>query len=397
MSRQNLQYSLILVAAITLVIVVEVLTPKPIDWTATYSQHDKNPYGSFTVFERLPDLFPGNTVASITTTLYERRQADSLTPGNYIFVNQSFNPGTEDLNVLLDLVHEGSQAFIAAEYFAGKLEDTLQLSTENQWEIADSIGVNLVAPELQTDSLYNFRHVYGGYVFTQADTTLTPYQVLGVNQQQNPNFVRVPFGKGNFYLSTLPLAYTNYNMLYRHNADYAAKTLSYLPVQPTFWNEHYSEYQAESQSPFRFIISQAPLRWALYIAVAAVLLFMAFEAKRRQRIIPVVQPLTNTTLEFTQTVGRLYYQYKDHKNIAEKKITYFLDYIRAHFHLRTSTIDEAFYSQLAEKSGVASGEIIALFQLIAHIHSRGAISEEELLKLNAGIESFQAQAGTGKT
>jgi hypothetical protein len=190
----------------------------------------------------------------------------------------------------------------------------------------------------------------------------------------------------------MPLAYTNYNMLYRQNAQYISKTLSYLPVQHTYWHEYYKDFKAEPQTPLRYIISQPALKWALYLSLGALVLFIAFEAKRKQRIIPVIKPLTNTTLEFTETVGRLYFQYKDHKNIADKKITYFLDYLRTHFYVKTIEIDDSLYSKLADKTGIDKIEITKLFELITMISNKRNVSEEDLLTLNSQIEQFQRKS-----
>jgi hypothetical protein len=190
----------------------------------------------------------------------------------------------------------------------------------------------------------------------------------------------------------MPLAYTNYNMLYQQNAQYISKTLSYLPLQHTYWHEYYKDFKTEPQTPLRYIISQPALKWALYLSLGALVLFIAFEAKRKQRIIPVIKPLTNTTLEFTETVGRLYFQYKDHKNIADKKITYFLDYLRTHFYVKTIEIDDSLYSKLADKTGIDKIEITKLFELITMISNKRNVSEEDLLTLNSQIEQFQRKS-----
>ena len=54
---------------------------------------------------------------------------------------------------------------------------------------------------------------------------------------------------------------------------------------------------------------------------------MIFNAKRRQRVVPIINPLPNTTLDFTKTIGNLYYQEGNHQNIVDKKIIYFLEKI----------------------------------------------------------------------
>lgn len=392
MLKGNTKYILILVTAVLVVILVEWLTPKPINWTPTFAREDANPYGSYILYDLLPDLFPGKQIFNLSRTLYEMEADEELRNGNYIFIKSNFDIGQEEVNILLSLADQGNSVFVASNNFPSELKDTLQFETENIFFATDSIGLNLTHPTLKAASFYTFRRVDVLYGFKPAKGKKANYQVLGVNSKNASNFIRIPFGKGWFYLNSMPLAYTNYNMLYKKNQEYISRSLSYLPVQNTYWDEYYKPLRRESQSPLRYILSQPALRWALYLSVGALLLFMVFEAKRKQRIIPVVQPLTNTTLEFTETVGRLYFQYKDHKNIADKKITYFMDYLRTHLYVRITEIDENLYARLAEKTGIPQEEIISLFTFIRQIQNKKQISETELLTLNSRIENFQQQS-----
>ena len=118
------------------------------------------------------------------------------------------------------------------------------------------------------------------------------------------------------------------------------------------------------------------------------LFFMIFEAKRKQRIIPIIKPLTNTTLEFVSTIGNLYYQRGDHKNIADKKIQFFFDYIHSNYFMSTAQRDETFSSVLARKSGVKEQTVKSLLEMIHEILSRNTISQDELKSLNKLLEHF---------
>ena len=115
---------------------------------------------------------------------------------------------------------------------------------------------------------------------------------------------------------------------------------------------------------------------------------MIFEMKRRQRIIPVIQPLANTSLEFVSTIGNLYYQNKEHKNIAEKKILFFLEQIRTRYYLSTSKVDSAFIETLSKKSGRSVEEVSNLFGTIDKIRGSASITAEQLIELNRQIERF---------
>ena len=57
----------------------------------------------------------------------------------------------------------------------------------------------------------------------------------------NVNFLRIKYGEGNFFLNTVPLAFTNYHLLNSDNNEYVYKALSHLPVQQTFWDDYYKD------------------------------------------------------------------------------------------------------------------------------------------------------------
>ena len=93
-----------------------------------------------------------------------------------------------------------------------------------------------------------------------------------------------------------------------------------------------SGFDADQQSIFRYIFTQPALTWAYYLVLIGLLFYALFAGKRTQRVIPVVEPPRNTSLEFAQTVGRLYFQQGDHDNLARKKIQYFLAGLRERYH-----------------------------------------------------------------
>ena len=91
-------------------------------------------------------------------------------------------------------------------------------------------------------------------------------------------------GKGEIILVSTPLLFTNYGMLDGGNGAYLLRLLSHMGDLPVLRTEGYMKETVQVQkSPFRYFLSQPPLRWALYLTMIAILLFMIFTAKRRQR------------------------------------------------------------------------------------------------------------------
>ena len=119
---------------------------------------------------------------------------------------------------------------------------------------------------------------------------------------------------------------------------------------------------------------------------------MFVRARRRQRIIPVIEPLRNTTVEFVRTVGRLYFRHGNHANLAHKKITYLLDYIRTHLRLPTGTRDAAFRHRVADRAGVPLADVETLFDAVERIAARDRLTADELARFNAHVEDFYEHA-----
>ena len=124
--------------------------------------------------------------------------------------------------------------------------------------------------------------------------------------------VTFPMGKGSITWVCTPLIFTNFGILDANNHEYIFRLLTETGGLPVIRTEAYvPAVQMAEQTPLRFIISQRPLRWALYLSLLVVLLSMIFGFRRRQRVIPVVEKPQNHLLEFVQLIGTLYYQRRD--------------------------------------------------------------------------------------
>ncbi len=115
--------------------------------------------------------------------------------------------------------------------------------------------------------------------------------------------------------------------------------------------------------------------WAFWLAIITLLLYVIINIKRKQRVINEVKSPANTTVNFTETVGRLYLQKKNNKNIAEKMITYFYEHIRNSYFLNVTTVNNEFINSLSGKSGVPIEITQKLFTAIDSINSGKNINE----------------------
>ncbi len=379
--KQEHRYATYLVGALLLLVLVEYLTPKPIDWAFTLEKRDKSPYGTYVLGAVLEDVFPGQTIVHSQSSLYDLETGELTEADNVLIVATDFSPDSLDAAALLQQVDQGGVALIAASFFGGYFADTLRLE----------VDIRLL-PTLSGQSDTLPRQTYDQTYFTSYDSARTT--VLAYDADDHPVLLRTRLGEGALILSSVPYQFTNYHLLKENGAEATARTLSYLPVQGVHWTEYYQTGRREATTPLRYVLSQPALRWALYLTLAGVLLFMVLEAKRKQRAIPVVQPPANTTLEFVGTVSNLFLRTRDHKNIADKQIHYLLDEFRTRYRLDTSTLDEAFAERLAHKSGKPKDEVQALVLVIRRVQMQDTLSADALVDLRRKIEGFGERKAT---
>lgn len=216
-----------------------------------------------------------------------------------------------------------------------------------------------------------------------------------------PVAVSVPYGKGEVIFVSSPLLFTNYGMLEGNTSVYIFRLMSYLADLPVYRTEAYVKTDAmlvAEQSPFREFIKRPPLRWALYLALLGVVLFMIFTARRRQRVIPIMSKPANRSLEFIQLIGTLYYQRKDHVDLVRKKFKLFAEELRKTAGVDISDVntDDREYLLLAEKTGMNSDRLKKVIRQIRLVlHSEGNISVEEMRSLIDAMDTIVRHAKNG--
>jgi hypothetical protein len=379
---------------LALYIVAEINRPKPVNWQVSLSKAEKSPYGAYIIYQQLKDIFPKATVTAYRQPVYN--QINNFKDSNtaYLLLEPSIDMSRDDLNELLNYAVIGNYVFIAAGNFSQPLMDTLKFKLDRRFEMMskDSTSINFTSPAMRADSNYGFMSLTIDGYFSKIDTLQS--FALGQNQHRDINFIKIPYGDGAFFIHAAPICFSNYFMLTGQNANYTAKALSYLPkqIKYIYWDEFYKLGPEGSDSPLRFILNNTWLRWAFRIGLLTMVLFVFFEMKRVQRVIPVIAPPRNSSLDFVQTVGSVYFNQHDNKNIALKKISYFMEHVRSVFYLGTQHYNDVFIQALSKKSGVQEQETRQLVQLINEIQAAPQITDEALVRLNNQIDSFYEKA-----
>jgi hypothetical protein len=105
-------------------------------------------------------------------------------------------------------------------------------------------------------------------------------------------------------------------------------------------------------------------------------------------MIPVYAKPRNESLDFVKTMGRLYYDRRDHQNLAKKMSIYFLEHVRSTYKLPTHTLDEQFVEALNFKSGYPKEDLNQIILFIQYLQDSGSVDEQQLIHFHNQLESF---------
>lgn len=389
--KKNRKHIIILSVIIIGITLLDFFAPEKTDWKEYYENAKKTPYSCFVPFAILEDLFPDQKIIKNTESPYMFFTKNHLLSNhNFIIITSSFTPDHLDYSKLLTFIQCGNQAFIAAADFSDALLDTFQLQVAEKYFDTTIFtskvkSLNFLNPLLISRKGYEFKKYLHPVYFSYFDSsTTTP---LGINWFKKPNFIKIQYGKGWLFIHTQPLVFTNYGMLYG-NYKYASYALSYLPVQNTIWDEYYKPYKLPSDTILHVVLSDPYLKTAYYLLFVSIFIYIIFISKRRQRIIPVIIPPKNTSLEFLQTISNLHRYQKNYKDIALKKYKHFLDYVDSYYYIKPGDNRTAFIKKLSEKSGVSEKKLKKIENQIAFIEKQYKISEGRLVECNHCIEEF---------
>lgn len=378
---------------------LEANAPRSINWTPSYTAMDKIPLGSSVLFENLKDQ--PIRLKQVRIPPYEFL-SDSSRNGTYFFLNDKLSLDPVELEHLLEWIRQGNTGFLIAGDFNKGILDSLGLEISLSVPLEDQLTkplLNLTDSALKKERPFLLDHEIHLTVFSQYDSL--NQDVLGVSQllrEENAgeitdpqvNFLRDSIGKGVIYLHSTPEAFSNYFLLEGQNSEYAERVLAYLPTETQlFWDSYYKSGKTFNTSPLFVILNSRPLKWSYYFVIGGVVLFILFEGKRKQRSIPVVNQLSNRSLDFVRTISGLYLDRKDYKSICLNKIALFLEYLRNHYRISNVPANRKFFQRLSAVSGCSLDQIEYLWDLMETLKKKKEITRKDLIHLNQVINNFK--------
>lgn len=376
------------------------------DWRENYRERSKDPFGTYIIANETEHLFSDNNFTLLNKHIYDYFNdiyyEDEANIANYICIKSTaYRLDEESLEKLLKFVASGNDVFLSLNYFNDYLKESLKFDTTNLDEEVYSVEdlrdlestFTLKNKQFKNTTFKFDRNIRKNY-FSKYDTLTTT--ILGTQKidrvTSKPNFIKIRHFNGNIFLHTQPIAFTNYYLLNK-NENYASNAFSYLPNREIIWDPQIrrstsNKNQDDGKSALQFFMKHPSLKWSLYLGFFGLIAFLLFNARRKQRAIPEMKSLKNSTKDFTHTIANLYKKEENHKNLATKKITYFLEKIRTKYHIETRNLNDDFINKLAAKSGNTVHTTKYLTNTIIALNKRYECSQDELVRLNTLIENF---------
>lgn len=435
MNSNRNKYLLVGVAIIIVIAGYYLLKDTFTEWDYNLDKSKKNAYGTFLTYELLKEKYKKEGFTEIDKSVIESfRKLKKNKTYNYVFINEQPNYDSATLDTICKFANAGNTVFISCESLYGQFSDSilfdnyhLKLTTAYNnlyYKYTDSFFTenkvstfNFSHPTLQDKKGYDY------YVMNRADTLNTyflNFEAIPDSEIIHPiietnsisfgayektydvglNFAILKHGKGQFVILLTALPFTNYFMRSEKGLEYAEKIFAHLPNQATIWDNVSHEYNFKNNknknhgdssygdSPLYFIIQNRQLRWAWYLTILGILIYALFHAKRRQNIIPIIEPKENNSLKYVETIGQLYFHEEEHLEIANEMRLQFMNFIRQKYYLKTNEIDETFLQQLALNSAIEIEKIQLIFNEFKDILKIKSINQKKLQYLNNLLENF---------
>lgn len=331
-------------------------------------------------------------------------------PSTYLLIDSDINISPKAVDTLLKFVKNGNVALVSVENFNSVFSNRFAYSTMVEQRFNDEVSIDFTHPNME---------MYLPYIYSEYDNNLRIYRswnyfslrnfigdinelsVLGVETYYDePVFVKMNYGKGVFYFHSLPELFYNASMFNEDGMEYAQRVFSHLPKGNYYWHNHTDRWDELSdensmdpdeivrESPIQYILKDRSLRHAYLILIFGLIIYVLFKVKRRQNIIPTMEPNTNSSLEFVENVSLLYLKQEKHYKFIKHYQQSFLNFIKEKYYLSSSKISPSFIDVVAQKSDIDRQKIEEIFNEFKRAKKSYSFSSQELIELHKKIEYF---------
>ena len=298
---------------------------------------------------------------------------DEIQDTNALFITVTKQSGFNKIKLdsLTNLISIGNDVMFVGEYLPYQFEVDFGYNLNEESMAFDSLSLvttegdtvlhfNKVNEELENKKswLSNF------YTLSFGDDSI----VNPITYIEDGKFIsfQLEKDKGSLLFHYVPDIFRNIGFRNRAMFEYHQYLLSQFdPDKVYIINGKYYDY-VEDINPLQFVLAHRSLKTAYFLLLFIVLIFILFEGKRKQKAIPLVPKNENTSLEYIDTLSRLYLHQNQHNKLLKYMEDNFYHTIEHWYYIKP---DEEYYMEkLAKKSKIP---IVKLESLVKHFKYKG--------------------------
>jgi len=378
-----------------------------IDEQYTLGPEDKRPFGGFVAKSIIDSVFHYSAIESNRKTFSSwynsENELGQIASGDaYVIMSPAVRAYEREAADMVRYVKDGNTLVFMTDEISDELAEAFGFRIIDETEnIAYTIRFEMLDTKLKLIDSANFSSQAFSYYYypflskISASNRHDSVHTIALNASDKPAVMRMAIGSGQLIIATNARAFGNYFLLTANNYQYLQQLLSYFPSDPSHltWDAFYQRNTArppEDYSVFDALLSIPPLRWSFWILMALALIWVLSNLRRKQKMIPVLQPNTNTTVSFIQTIAQLYFNKQDHANIGRKMTAHFLDYLRNNFYMPPNMASAEWAAVLSQKTGLASEEANEAVRLMRKAQNAEDFSDADLLRLHGYISQVKS-------
>lgn len=364
----------------------------------TYKTNDKKDYGTF-IFRNELESFFNNKVIEVDAPIfdsefnYEPLYHDESLFGQYcrIFLSSKLSFDSYEGEKLIQIASAGDQVLIISPELGDGLAEKLNITIYDDFYFSDSLEVYQFRNPRDSQKVFTNVQYFQNLTVDILDTSGS-IKILGIKNKYEPFFIKKDIGKGTIYWVNAIDFFTNRAVLDSVDTEFSSIVLSYLdPEKVPVWDNYYSGYNpnSKSQKPLGTILSIPPLKRTFYILIILGICYIIFEGRRKQRNIPLIEAPKNTSVEFAETVGVLYFNQGDHRDLALKLFNYFTYLCRSKLKIRfDENRPEDFVNELSLSTNYKKERIKFIVDKYFQIKRNNQMDSFDLELFYKSIENF---------
>lgn len=399
-------------------------TVDSINWERTYDSKSKNPFGTYFIRNVLENGLENHLVNDIEVSIesyfdgsHLKFNTDDLT---YFFVGKSFNLYNHEVDSLLLFVERGNTMFVSAEFLPTRLLEKVFYNYRdyNYFGYTNNTSVALTFEDSKFDNTFDINNQVKGKLKMRRWYNVNYGIEYGLEGRTigksgyRPCYMEFKYGKGKILIHTIPQVFTNSYLSSHSGKEYVEIVLSYFSSSTILFDNHtqfaYDNGTMDIDQPYEglsgnssrsladfktldFLLTNQQLRWAYFILLAGILFFVLLTGKRQQKIIPTVSSNKNSSIEFTETIARLYLKQNQHNKLIVHMENIFKNKIKSKYYIASSKEIE-YVERIAKKSGVKESEIQNILDLFEGSSNQANISDTYLINLYKKLNDFYKKA-----